>query len=168
MASAARLTTTLHVSAWWPSAVMRKPGLVVTLRKFNPKVAPMYNILIANSNTRTDCAPGLCYEGACVGDKVYSTDGTCGHNHGNRQCTGKWGDCCNLDGQCGTGDSFCGIGKCHSGNCIRYPPLPWLAGNTSDGTCGGPYNYVCNVVFGNCCNKDGVCGSLPSDCGVGW
>jgi len=46
-----------------------------------------------------DCAPGTCYEGACAGDSVYSTDGTCGTRGDSlRMCAGKWGDCCNLDG----------------------------------------------------------------------
>ncbi|OTA97428.1 carbohydrate-binding module family 18 protein [Hypoxylon sp. CO27-5] len=121
-------------------------------------------------NSTTDCARGTCYEGICAGDRVYSTDGTCGYANRNRLCAGKWGDCCNLDGVCGTGADFCGEGVCQSGNCIRTspppPPMPPL-GNTTDGRCGGPQAYVCNVVYGNCCNKDGICGSLPSDCGAG-
>ncbi|KAK1989604.1 hypothetical protein LX36DRAFT_648975 [Colletotrichum falcatum] len=122
-------------------------------------------------DTEADCAPGTCWEGACPGDSVYSTDGTCGFDHGFRFCAGKWGDCCNFDGVCGTGEDFCGIKNCQSGNCTRPvttpAPFPWLSGNTPDGTCGGATGYTCNVVFGNCCNKDGICGSSPSGCGVG-
>ncbi len=119
-----------------------------------------------------DCAAGTCYEGACAGDKVYSTDGTCGLDHGNRLCAGKWGDCCNLDGACGTGDDFCGTSVCFSGNCTitdtEPTPPDWMNGNTPDGTCGGENGYTCNVVYGTCCNKDGICGVLASDCGAGW
>ncbi|KAI1371647.1 carbohydrate-binding module family 50 [Hypoxylon crocopeplum] len=90
-------------------------------------------------NSTADCAPGTCYEGACVGDNIYSTDGTCGYAYGNRLCIGKWGDCCSLDGACGTGVDFCGEDVCQSGNCTRPnmpSPAPTL-GNTTDGTCGG-------------------------------
>ncbi|TKW50655.1 hypothetical protein CTA1_12995 [Colletotrichum tanaceti] len=34
-----------------------------------------------------------------------------------RQCAGKWGDCCSMDGECGSGPDFCGTGKCQMGNC---------------------------------------------------
>lgn len=30
---------------------------------------------------------------------------------------------------------------------------------------GGKDNTTCNVVYGNCCSKDGICGE---DCGGGW
>ncbi|KAH6692832.1 hypothetical protein BKA61DRAFT_637637 [Leptodontidium sp. MPI-SDFR-AT-0119] len=69
-------------------------------------------------NSTQDCAAGTCYEGACAGDTVWSTDGTCGEQFGDRSCAGIWGDCCNFDGKCGTGASFCGADKCQSGNCI--------------------------------------------------
>ncbi|KAH8698048.1 hypothetical protein GQ44DRAFT_744344 [Phaeosphaeriaceae sp. PMI808] len=125
-------------------------------------------------NSTQDRAPGTCYEGLCPGDKVYSTDGTCGYQNGNRFCAGKWGDCCNSDGKCGTGSSFCGVDSCQSGNCTKpavptpsTPSFPWLTGNTTDGTCGGDKKYGCNVLWGNCFNKIGVCGDLPVDCGVG-
>ncbi|KAF1994724.1 carbohydrate-binding module family 18 protein [Amniculicola lignicola CBS 123094] len=121
-------------------------------------------------DTKEDCAPGTCYEGACVGENIYSTDGTCGYQHGNRLCAGKWGDCCNMEGACGTGSSFCGLDVCQSGNCTRPTtptPSPTPSGDTPDGTCGGIKGYRCNVVYGNCCNRDGFCGILPSDCGSG-
>lgn len=84
-------------------------------------------------------------------------------------CAGKWGDCCNMNGVCGTGPEFCSMCMCSMGNCTRpnvvhTQPLR-MAGNTTDGTCGGKNNITCNVVYGNCCSKDGVCGE---DCGEGW
>ncbi|KAN0116990.1 carbohydrate-binding module family 18 [Hyaloscypha variabilis] len=122
-------------------------------------------------NSTDDCAAGTCYEGACAGDSVYTTTGDCGRQHGYRQCAGVWGDCCNADGKCGTGESFCGFGVCQLGNCTIPAAVPsppsWLNGNTTDGTCGGTNSFTCNVVYGNCCNKNGMCGSLPSDCGAG-
>ena len=123
---------------------------------------------------REDCAAGICYEGDCPGDSVYTTNGRCGHQHGYKQCAGVWGDCCNAQGQCGTGADYCGYGVCQLGNCNvpapNTPPGPpaWVTGNTTDGTCGGPNDLTCSVAFGRCCNKDGMCGSLPSDCGIGW
>jgi hypothetical protein len=111
-----------------------------------------------------------------VGDKAWSTDGTCGYQPGNRRCAGKWGDCCSKEGRCGTGENFCATGQCQSGNCAPgssrrgwlAAPVTYLTGNTTDSTCGGPEGHTCNVVYGNCCNKNGVCGWLPSDCGEGW
>lgn len=119
-----------------------------------------------------DCAPGTCYEGICFGDKIYSTDGTCGPDYGDRLCAGKWGDCCNQDGACGTGDDFCGPSVCFSGKCtlpdVEPPPADWMEGKTPDGTCGGKNGYVCYGRWGSCCNKDGICGIMLSDCGDGW
>ncbi|KAL1910215.1 hypothetical protein Sste5344_003829 [Sporothrix stenoceras] len=125
--------------------------------------------------TEEDCSRGICYEGACAGDKVYSTDGTCGVKDGRiRQCAGKHGNCCNNDGKCGTGEAFCGLENCQGGDCVKpeqkdYKPGAgtWLGGNTTDGTCGGTNKFTCNVVYGNCCNKDNICGSNPSDCEAG-
>ncbi|KAI8964535.1 carbohydrate-binding module family 50 [Daldinia sp. FL1419] len=131
-------------------------------------------------STNEDCALGTCYEGVCWGDKVYSTDGTCGRQYGNRICAGKQGDCCSIDGKCGTGPEFCGESVCQSGNCTNSPKHhfyarwsipselpPWKAGNTTDGTCGGENKFACHIIYGNCCSKSGRCGSLPSDCGEG-
>ncbi|KAK3946879.1 hypothetical protein QBC32DRAFT_387288 [Pseudoneurospora amorphoporcata] len=78
-----------------------------------------------------DCAEGTCYEGACVGDAVYSTDGTCGRDHGFRSCTGIWGDCCNAAGRCGTGPDFCVYGKCQLGNCDRQPTSSTTSSSTA-------------------------------------
>lgn len=163
-------------------------GFVEPLRATDGLCGPKHNnatclgtdLQCCNAETCTcgestqDCAAGTCYEGACLGDKVYSTDGTCGYKHGNRLCAGKWGDCCNFDGKCGTSEAFCGTKSCQSGNCtIPAPPtssnatLPWQTGNTPDGSCGGANKYTCNVLYGNCCNKNGQCGSLPVDCGSG-
>lgn len=78
-----------------------------------------------------------------------------------------------MDGVCGNGTNFCGAGKCQSGDCTKLPvelptEEPWLDGNSTDGTCGGPNNYVCNPAFGYCCSSKGVCGSEKAECGTGW
>ncbi|OIW23389.1 hypothetical protein CONLIGDRAFT_637363 [Coniochaeta ligniaria NRRL 30616] len=72
-------------------------------------------------NSDADCEAGTCYEGACLGDSTYGTDGTCGFQHGNRLCAGKWGNCCNMDGKCGIGGAFCGAQVCQSGDCEWMP-----------------------------------------------
>ncbi len=79
-----------------------------------------------------DCEDGSCYEGACPGggDKFYSTDGTCGKAYGDRLCAGKWGDCCNMSGKCGTGTAFCAAAVCQSGNC----DWPWRPSTTASTT----------------------------------
>lgn len=79
-----------------------------------------------------------------------------------------------MDGKCGTGPDFCGDGVCQSGNCAAFAEmdkdttLPWVVGTSKDGTCGGETGYTCGILYGNCCNKNGLCGSLPTDCGDGW
>ncbi|KND95300.1 hypothetical protein TOPH_00685 [Tolypocladium ophioglossoides CBS 100239] len=120
-----------------------------------------------------DCAPGTCWEGACTGfPSEYSMDGKCGPAADGLLCGGKWGDCCNSQGMCGAGDDFCSFERCYSGNCTIPPPrntkLPWQTGTTPDGTCGGANGYTCDVVFGNCCSKNGTCGALVEHCGSGW
>ncbi|OAQ77785.1 CFEM domain-containing protein [Purpureocillium lilacinum] len=163
-------------------------GFIEPLRAYDGKCGPPNNnatclgtqkqccnsqTFTCGDNYEVDCAPGICWEGVCPGDKTWSTDGTCGAQHGNRQCAGKWGDCCSLGGKCGTGPEFCGKDNCQSGNCTKPDPgtgggrPPWLTGNSTDGTCGGPKAYTCKVIYGNCCNKNGRCGSLPQDCGDG-
>lgn len=175
MDAVAPQTRMLHVLVRNFSAAMRILLPVVTLRKSSPSTDSFHlrsGILTPNPNIREDCAAGTCYEGACAGDSVYTTTGQCGRQHGYRLCAGVWGDCCNADGKCGTGESFCAFGVCQLGNCTIPPTIPslpsWLNGNTTDGTCGGTNFFTCNVVYGNCCNKNGMCGTLPSDCGAGW
>lgn len=115
----------------------------------------------------------------------YSLDGKCGTQHDNKLCGGKWGDCCNAAGQCGTGADFCGVGKCQSGNCTLTYPNPWPTPKTSlttlsatpaptpgstspDGTCGGTNKYQCKgSTFGDCCSSSGFCGSSTAHCGGG-
>lgn len=65
------------------------------------------------------CAPGVCYEGLCPGHAVYTTDGKCDQDHGMRVCAGKWGECCNNHGECGTGPDYCSQGKCQLGQCTN-------------------------------------------------
>lgn len=117
-------------------------------------------------DSTVDCAPGTCYEGACDGDLIYSTDGTCGQDHGLRSCAGRWGDCCSIGGQCGTGPAYCGLFTCQEGDCDIWKEdqqpegTPW----TPDGTCGGAEGYRCSPKWGRCCNVNGICGENPADC----
>ncbi|KAF1837394.1 hypothetical protein BDW02DRAFT_139849 [Decorospora gaudefroyi] len=101
------------------------------------------------------------------------------------QCGDKWGTCCNVDGECGTGESFCDIGKCQSGNCTfvmpsptpfpgvpttTMPPVstPTPGGISPDGSCGGANKYQCKgSSFGDCCSLSGFCGSTTAHCQAG-
>ncbi|KAL7628811.1 hypothetical protein AAE478_000326 [Parahypoxylon ruwenzoriense] len=139
-------------------------------------------------DTQEDCEAGTCYEGACASatEYNYTLDGNCGPKYGDQKCGGKWGDCCNFGGVCGTGPDFCHDGKCESGNCTQLlniqddagiegsqsgeskgKSLPWQTGTTKDGTCGGDNHYTCDVLFGTCCSSRGVCGSDMEHCGNG-
>lgn len=115
-------------------------------------------------NSTEDCAPGTCYEGACLGDIVYSTDGTCGQAYGSRSCTGKWGNCCSIDGQCGTGEAYCGLFTCQEGDCDIWKHDNQTDNWTPDGYCGGNDGHRCSPEWGRCCNVNGVCGERPADC----
>lgn len=130
---------------------------------------------------REDCMPGTCFSGACMGfpDK-YSLDGRCGRQNGNKLCGGRWGSCCNAQGQCGNGTDFCAERQCQSGSCEVSFQIPWpITGgspndndstpNTEavspDGSCGGMNKYVCtNSPFGDCCSSSGFCGSSNAHC----
>jgi hypothetical protein len=88
-------------------------------------------------DTTEDCQAGTCYEGQCVGfPSEFSLNGKCGTQNGNKLCD-KWGTCCNKGGVCGTGNDFCVVDKCQSGQCVMpagpTANLPWQIGNTTDG-----------------------------------
>jgi hypothetical protein len=140
----------------------------------------------ANTLRRADCQAGTCFSGGCEGfSSEYSTDGKCGVLHNNIRCGGKWGNCCGIPGICGTGEAFCGVGKCQNGNCtivIPAPPdrpaatttTPILAptstpgGISPDGSCGGSNKYRCiGSTFGNCCNASGCFGTTTGHCTTG-
>ncbi len=156
--------------------------VIEPLRAFDGKCGPPNNNATCigtdkqccNSQTWTcgdsadDCGPGTCYEGVCDGDIIYSTDGTCGQDHGLRSCAGLWGNCCSRGGQCGTGPAYCGLFACQEGDCDRWkdPPLPEGTPWTPDGTCGGVEGYRCSHDVGRCCNANGICGENPADCFV--
>ena len=135
---------------------------------------------------REDCQAGTCYSGACEGfPDQYSMNGKCGKQNKNLLCGGKWGTCCDISGKCGSGESFCGVGKCQSGNCTIIIPPPPVAGQVSttttlpsstptpgsispDGSCGGTNKYVCKgSTFGDCCSSSGFCGSTTGHCQAG-
>lgn len=89
-------------------------------------------------DTTEDCQAGTCYEGQCVGfPSEFSLNGKCGTQNGNKLC-GKWGACCSKAGVCGTGNDFCAVDKCQSGQCVMpagpTAKLPWQMGNTTDGS----------------------------------
>lgn len=95
--------------------------------------------------TREDCAPGTCYEGYCLGDTVYSTDGTCGYQHGGRLCAGKWGDCCNMDGKiimCATKPS--GSIATRAGSAVQNYRTVERGGESSFSLCEPAINQLCS------------------------
>ncbi|KAH8897463.1 hypothetical protein GQ53DRAFT_818731 [Thozetella sp. PMI_491] len=114
-------------------------GFLEPLRAWDGRCGPQHNNATCigtdhgqccNSETwrcgrsEDDCRPGTCYDGTCLGAKVYAIDGKCGPKHGGLKCGGKWGDCCSVDGICGTGPEFCGLGRCESGNCDSDGQVP--------------------------------------------
>ncbi|KAL6230225.1 hypothetical protein BDW75DRAFT_234554 [Aspergillus navahoensis] len=66
------------------------------------------------------CGPGLCYSGDCDPDiGGPSINGECGPSFaGNKTCTGtQFGDCCSVNGYCGSSDAYCAAGNGYSGAC---------------------------------------------------
>ncbi|KAH7407055.1 hypothetical protein DE146DRAFT_607491 [Phaeosphaeria sp. MPI-PUGE-AT-0046c] len=128
------------------------------------------------------CLPGTCYSGACLGfPSEYSMDGNCGKQNKGLRCGGKWGSCCSVAGKCGTGEAFCGVNQCQSGNCTMIIP-DWSGTTTSipvavptpsagsispDGSCGLVYTYHPVDTLANCIsgvNKFICKGSTFGDC----
>ncbi|ODH34363.1 hypothetical protein ACO22_03109 [Paracoccidioides brasiliensis] len=92
-----------------------------------------------------------------------SLDGKCSPDI---SCTGSsFGECCSINGFCGTGPGWCGLGNCLSGACQKD-----TSGISFDGTCGPlfPANRTCvGSKFGDCCSTSGYCGTGPGWCGYG-
>ncbi|EEH37042.2 hypothetical protein PAAG_07460 [Paracoccidioides lutzii Pb01] len=92
-----------------------------------------------------------------------SLDGKCSPDI---SCTGSsFGECCSINGFCGTGPEWCGLGNCLSGACQKD-----TSGISFDGTCGPlfPANRTCvGSKFGDCCSTSGYCGTGPGWCGYG-
>ncbi|KAH7037562.1 uncharacterized protein B0I36DRAFT_380737 [Microdochium trichocladiopsis] len=66
---------------------------------------------------------------------------------------------------------FCAYDACQSGKCLTREPTEWIRasdGNSTDGTCGGERRSTCSVVWGQCCNKNGKCGTGYDDCFANW
>ena len=110
-------------------------------------------------------------------DMVYSTDGTCGPNHGNTLCDPNskvyTGTCCSQYGWCGNTPAHCGTG-CISGctgasSSSVSAPAPSSTGGTTrnDGRCGSAFGgAVCDPAgpYGGCCSSYGYCGNTEGHC----
>jgi hypothetical protein len=179
MASVDHKTTMLRVSASTSNVAMERLGNAAINCQLRKDLHA--NLL---TRPREDCQAGTCFSGACEGfPSEYSMDGKCGYEHNDLQCGGKWGNCCNIEGSCGTGESHCGVGRCQTGNCtIIIPPAPGLPPSITtppasvptqgaispDGSCGGTNKYLCKgSSFGECCSASGFCGSTTSHCQAG-
>ncbi|KAF4462701.1 CFEM domain-containing [Fusarium albosuccineum] len=110
----------------WP--MMDIVALCITTPLVAGRKIPVATLKLGHVATEgRDCTPSLCYKGAgdCELRVIVSTDGICGlveGRHTLRVC-GEWGDCCNLQGKCGSGPDFCGDGICQAGECYNndYP-----------------------------------------------
>ncbi|KAK4446124.1 hypothetical protein QBC34DRAFT_497070 [Podospora aff. communis PSN243] len=96
------------------------------------------------------------------GSAPVSTDGSCGPANGGTVREGSgFGDCCSVNGWCGSTPAHCGSG-CQSGKCIQ-------GAITTDGSCGAGANHAICAGWpaGECCSPAGWCGGTPDHCGVG-
>ncbi|KAG8360039.1 hypothetical protein FVEN_g2141 [Fusarium venenatum] len=91
-----------------------------------------------------------------------STDGSCGPKHRGTICEGtSYGDCCSEYSSCGSSSLHCGTG-CVSGKCTKN-------GKSTNGRCGvGFLGATCKgTSYGDCCSREGWCGSSDGHCGDG-
>lgn len=94
-----------------------------------------------------------------------STDATCGGTSGFTCLNSGFGDCCSVNGWCGSSSTYCGTG-CQSafGTCGVTATASGTVVST-DGSCGGTNAYTCQgSTFGNCCSVNGWCGSTTAYC----
>ena len=93
---------------------------------------------------------------------VPTTNGQCGNGV---TCAGSpYGDCCSTRGWCGSGSSYCSASTCQPsfGKCQTYSKIPIVSQN---GACGNGVTCL-GSVFGNCCSKNGYCGSSADYCSL--
>ncbi|KAH6994561.1 hypothetical protein EDB82DRAFT_575983 [Fusarium venenatum] len=121
--------------------------------------------------------PGETY---CVAFNVprnIADDGICGQQiNFSKTCVGSdFGDCCGLDGKCGSGDEYCGD-SCQDGNCfggttatssnaakrsVTKKPL-FISEN---GHCAYSSGFTCKgSKLGDCCSAAGYCGDDKYHC----
>ncbi|KAM0344841.1 hypothetical protein ACHAPU_007223 [Fusarium lateritium] len=94
-----------------------------------------------------------------------SIDGTCGGTAG-LKCNGtSYGDCCSLQGWCGSTPGHCGTG-CQDkfGTC---DPAVDIGTMTTDGSCGANGKTCTGSTYGDCCSGSGYCGKEAGYCGTG-
>ncbi|EDU51408.1 CDA1 xylanase chitin deacetylase [Pyrenophora tritici-repentis] len=120
---------------------------------------------------------------APTGAVKVSTDATCGGKTGFTCLGSTFGNCCSVNGWCGSTADYCGTG-CQSGfgNCgsngaaptkpaatSSKAPVATAAGKvTTDGSCGGTAKLTCaGSTFGNCCSQYSYCGTGAAYCGTG-
>lgn len=136
-----------------------------------------------SSATKSSTAP------SSTGTLKVSTDATCAGTSG-FTCQGSaFGNCCSVNGWCGSTSAYCGTG-CQSGfgTCgsttttssssassavvdaqpTSTPTSGAALTVSTDATCGGTSGNTCKgSTFGNCCSVNGWCGSTSAYCGTG-
>ncbi|KAL8300719.1 hypothetical protein RB593_010184 [Gaeumannomyces tritici] len=133
--------------------------------------------------------------GSGTTDVKATRDGSCGNGNGGTTCAGAgFGSCCSAYGYCGLTSLHCGqgcdpkYGTCSGGDSssssssasasksLAASTKGTVAGTTSaaasptvkatpDGSCGGANGYSCPA--GQCCSKNGWCGTSDDFCSFG-
>ncbi|GKU10105.1 hypothetical protein FLAG1_08927 [Fusarium langsethiae] len=136
--------------------------------------------ILANPTIGEECdgfVPGETY---CVAFNVprnVTEDGICGQKiNFTKTCVGSdFGDCCGLDGKCGSGEEFCGD-NCQDGNCFggttttsSIPAKPSATkaplSVSTNGDCAYNSGFTCKgSEFGDCCSAAGYCGDDEYHC----
>jgi LysM repeat protein len=122
-----------------PSGTIDECGIYHTVKagEFCQAISLTYGITLddflqLNPELSLDCLNlwlGYSYCVYAVSRAPVSTDSSCGPSHSHATCVGSdFGDCCNMDGRCGSGSDYCDLANCQSGSCT-LPISP-------DGSCG--------------------------------
>ncbi|KAK8216368.1 chitin binding protein [Phyllosticta capitalensis] len=130
-------------------------GSVFTSATGPVTVGPTSTLPVNSKTTTTSVA---------VTPTAISQDATCGGTSGLTCLGSAFGNCCSVNGWCGSTSDYCADG-CQ----VQFGTCSNSTGSVSpDGSCGGSSGYTClGSSKGNCCSQYGYCGATTDYCGTG-
>jgi hypothetical protein len=124
----------------------------------------------------TASPPSSSTGGVAPAPTAISFEGTCGGNTGMTCLGSTFGNCCSVNGWCGSTSAYCSagcqsrFGSCSDGQSApgAQPSSPSGSKVSLDGSCAGTTGQTCQgSTFGNCCSHAGWCGKTDDYCKSG-